>query len=303
MSYSVTQEILAHIDEIWSSGPYTFWSYKGKHWNTVYLGHFMADGRDPRIAVGINEHLSHPWTSDKWQCMTACMLTAFRRLGYGDHPVVNEGVQALAQRVLDNGGIKCSGINISLMPYCHMALPKLLFCFGEVPAKQRSSAVSDVIPLIVKQLVERHVYIYLPGNRKVWDAVRPRSRKHSDYPDGETPDSWREKMKVEFITENGMGEFEPKQAWTRFGFPLNYNSDILEAMLALATVGTPMSQELEKPLQIIQEKRTEDGWWIMEKSLNRQMWANVEVKGEPSKWITLFALIVLEHFNQTQEII
>jgi hypothetical protein len=27
------------------------------------------------------------------------------------------------------------------------------------------------------------------------------------------------------------------------------------------------------------------------------MWADVEVKGQPSKWITYFALLVLDHFQ------
>ena len=67
-------------------------------------------------------------------------------------------------------------------------------------------------------------------------------------------------------------------------------------MLALATAGARMSDKLEKPLQVIRDKRTADGVWLLEKSLNGQMWADVEVKGQPSKWITLFALIVLDHF-------
>ena len=92
------------------------------------------------------------------------------------------------------------------------------------------------------------------------------------------------------------GELEPKQAWTRFGFPTNYNSDILEAMLALASVGAPMSAALEKPLQVIRDKRTAEGVWLLEKSLNGQMWVDVEVKGQPSKWLTLFAMMVLDHF-------
>jgi hypothetical protein len=102
-----------------------------------------------------------------------------------------------------------------------------------------------------------------------------------------------------FIEEHGMGELEPKRIWTRFGFPLNYNSDILEAMYALTVVGAPMDARLEKPLQIILDKRTDDGVWLLDKSLNGQMWADVEVKGEPSKWITFFALSVLDHFGQT----
>ena len=44
-----------------------------------------------------------------------------------------------------------------------------------------------------------------------------------------------------FLAEQDMGERQPKPSWTRFGFPLNYNSDALEAMVALAAVGVPMS--------------------------------------------------------------
>jgi hypothetical protein len=54
-------------------------------------------------------------------------------------------------------------------------------------------------------------------------------------------------------------------------------------MYALATVNAPMNEKLEKPLQIIRDKRTADGVWLLEKSLNGQMWADVEVKGQPSK--------------------
>ena len=298
MTYSVTQGILAHIDEIWQSGPRAFWSFKGKHWNTVYLGHFMADGREPRIAGGVQELLGRRWVSDRWQCMTACMLTAFRRLGYGDHPTVVDGTETLARRLLTDGGITCAGMNTSLMSRCYMMLPKLLLCFGEVPPENRSPAIKKAIDWIVQELVDHQVYIYLPGNRKAWDAVRPRSRRKADAPEGETPDSWRDKVQARFLAEHGLGEPEPKQIWTRFGFPLNYNSDILEAVTALVLVGAPMSEGLAKPLQVLRDKRTADGVWLMDKSLNGQMWVDVETKGEPSKWITLSACIVLDHFEQ-----
>lgn len=297
MDYSVTRGILAHSDAIWESGPRMFWSYKGKHWNTVYLGHFMADGQDPRIAEGVQALLESRWLSDRWHCMTACMLRAFRRLGYGDRPAVIQGTETLAQRLLDGGGIACSGMNTSLLSRCYMMLPKLLLCFGEVRPEQRSPAIQEAIAWIAQELVDHQVYIYVAGNRKAWDAVRPRSRRKADAPEGETPDSWRDKVKARFLAEHGLGELQPKRIWTRFGFPLNYNSDILEAMVALATVGTPMSDTLERPLQVIRDRRTADGVWRLEKSLNGQMWVDVEVKGQPSKWITLFALIVLDHFG------
>ena len=223
---------------------------------------------------------------------------AIARSSRSPHPTVIEGREALAQRLLDDGGLTCMGMNTSLMPGCYMALPKLLVCFGEVPPEERSSAVQHAIDWIVKELVGHQVYIYLPANEKAWDEVRPRSRKKADAPPGETPESWRDKEKARFIAEHGLGELRPKEIWTRFGFPLNYNSDILETMVALATAGALMSAMLAKPLQVIRDNRTNDGVWRMEKSLNGQMWADVEVKGRPSKWLTLFALIVLNHFEE-----
>jgi hypothetical protein len=295
MDYSVTQGILAHGEDIWYSGARGFWSFKGKYWNTAYLGHFMADGRDPRIAEGVQALLEREWTSN--HCMTACMLTAFRRLGYGDHPQVVEGTQALAQRLLDDGGIPCGGMNYSLMTHCYMTLPKYLFCFGEVPPEQNTPTIQRAIDWVVQELISHQVYVYVPGNIKAWRQVRKQAPKPANLPCGKRVKDWVAERRVQFLAEHGLGELQPKHYWTQFGFPLNYNSDILEAMLALATVGTPMSDPLEKPLQVIRDKRTADGVWRLDRSFNGQMWVDVEVKGEPSKWITLFALLVLEHFD------
>jgi hypothetical protein len=185
----------------------------------------------------------------------------------------------------------------SLLPRCYMALPKLLLCFGEVPPERRSPAVRDAIRWISQELIDHQVYIYVPGNRKAWQEVLARAPKRADLPPGETVKGWIANQGERLRTEQGLGELEPKRGWTQFGFPLNYNSDVLEAMVALAAVDVPMSEALEKPLQIIQDKRTSDRVWRLEKSLNSKMWADVEVKGQPSKWITLFALMVLDHFG------
>jgi hypothetical protein len=145
--------------------------------------------------------------------------------------------------------------------------------------------------------------MYVPGNSKAWHALRKQlPRKRADLPEGETRQTWTAKAKARFLAEQGAGERQPKPSWTRFGFPSNYNSDALEAMVALVTAGVPVNLEtraaLAKPLQLIRDKRTADGVWRMEKSLNGQMWADVEVKGEPSKWITFYATLVLDHFEE-----
>lgn len=209
----------------------------------------------------------------------------------------SKGTETLAQRLLDDGGIPCGGMNYSLMTHCYMTLPKYLFCFGEVPPEQHTPTIQKAIDWIVQELVSHQIYIYIPGNSKAWQQVRKQAPKPADLPRGKLVKDWIAERRGPFMAEHGFGELQPKRYWTQFGFPLNYNSDILEAMLALATVGTPMSDELQKPLQIIRNKRTADGVWRLDRSFNGQMWVDVEVKGEPSKWITLFALIVLEHFD------
>jgi len=298
MDYSVTQGILAHSETFLQAGPRAFWTFKGQGWNTVYLGHFLANGHDPRIAGWVQQMLEHRWVGDKLHCRTISMLTAFRRLGYGDHPVVAEGVEALAQHLHDHGGVDCYPMYNSLLPHCYMILPKLLICFGEVPPEGRSPAVRKAIDWIAQELEARAVYVYAAGNNKAWQTVRKQlPTRRADLPEGETRQSWTAKARERFLAEHGVGKLQPKAIWTRFGFPLNHNSDILEAMVALATVGVLMTDALEKPLQVIRDKRTADGLWILEKSLNGQMWVDVEVKGQPSKWITLFALMVLDHFG------
>jgi hypothetical protein len=298
MDYVVTQGILAHSDQFWQEDERAYWKYTGQYWQAIFLGQFLADGQDLRIAGGIHDLLAgRKWVSKSGgQCLTANLLAAFRRLGYGAHPVVLEETETLAERILADRGIACEAMGYSLLSHCYMALPKLLLCFGEVPSEARSPAVREAIAWIAQELVDHRVYVYVPGNRKAWREVLAQAPKRADLPPGETVKGWIAARRERFLAEHGMGEREPKPGWTQLGFPLNYNSDVLEAMVALAAVGVPMSGALEEPLRIVLDKRTTDGVWKMEKSLNGKMWADIEVKGQPSKWITLFASIVLDHF-------
>jgi hypothetical protein len=177
-----------------------------------------------------------------------------------------------------------------------MALPKLLLCFAGVPLEERSPAVKGAIELIAETLTASQVYVYVPGNRKAWQEMLARAPKRADLPPGETVKGWIADRREGFLAAHGVEKRDPKRGWLKFGFPLHYNSDVLEAMFALTTAGVPMAESLEAPLQAIKDKRTADGVWILENSLNGKMWVDVEKKGEPSKWITFFALYVLDHF-------
>ncbi len=86
--------------------------------------------------------------------------------------------------------------------------------------------------------------------------------------------------------------------WFKFGFPLSYTSDVLEASLALVEAGYGRDPRLKNAIELIRSKRDTDGRWAMKHSLNGKMWADVEVKGKPSKWVTLRALRVLKAIGE-----
>jgi hypothetical protein len=87
-----------------------------------------------------------------------------------------------------------------------------------------------------------------------------------------------------------------KPGWLRLGFPLMYQTDILELLMVMTELGI-QDKRLGDALDILKGKMTTEGMWIMETSNNGKMIADIEKKGSPSKWITLRALRVLEYYD------
>jgi hypothetical protein len=78
--------------------------------------------------------------------------------------------------------------------------------------------------------------------------------------------------------------------WLRFGFPLGYGSDLLEALLVLTELGTVPNQE--QAIHSVLRKQDAAGRWSLEHALPNA-WADFGVIGAPSKWVTLRAIRVL----------
>lgn len=301
MDYGVTERILDHVDQLVSDQEFSknYWKYTSKYWQLVFLGQLMVDGRDPRIEK-LAKNILH---ERKWiiksgaQCLTANILRAMQRLGYADHPVVQQEIEALAQRIIKEKGVECTAMNYSLLSHCFMAQPKILLCFAEIPKTQRSETVNSAIELMVNSLLDHEVYFYQSSHRSQWRKVLDKAPKSKDLPSGETVKEWIFLQRNDFLSTRGFGEPVPKKGWVKFGFPLHYNSDILEAMYALALLDIPLSGQLERPLNIIKNKMGRDGSWLLDNSLNGKMWVDIEEKGKPSKWITYFSLFVLNHYG------
>jgi hypothetical protein len=86
-----------------------------------------------------------------------------------------------------------------------------------------------------------------------------------------------------------------RPGWLRPGFPLMYQTDILELLEIFADLKIH-DPRLADAWDIIRSKQTAEGKWTLENSNNGKMPADIEKKGAPSKWITLKALKVFrEH--------
>ena len=104
-------------------------------------------------------------------------------------------------------------------------------------------------------------------------------------------------LRERFLAEHETLHYKDKPGWLRFGYPLSYNSDALEALEALSAAGEPMRPEYEPAVELVRAAADKQLRWQLRNTLNGKMLADVEAKGEPSRWLTLRALLVLQHFG------
>jgi hypothetical protein len=86
-----------------------------------------------------------------------------------------------------------------------------------------------------------------------------------------------------------------KPGWLKFGFPLMYQTDVLEILGILTQLGYK-DLRMQEAIDILLSKQDYQGRWNLENSFNGRFQANIEQKGKPSKWVTLNALRVLKRF-------
>jgi hypothetical protein len=84
---------------------------------------------------------------------------------------------------------------------------------------------------------------------------------------------------------------------TRFSFPPRWHYDILRALDYLQEVRLPLDSRLNDALEIVRQRRGEDGRWILQNRYAGKTFFELEAPGKPSRWNTLRALRVLRWFE------
>jgi len=207
--------------------------------------------------------LPNDWASTlvfehQYSCLTGNMATALIRIGYSNDPRVRKALEWLVKIQNRDGGWLC--------PYWRAHVKDTHGCFyGTIcPMEAFSQVPRKNLTKEMERAIERGAEFLLM--HRLFKA------DHHNY-------------KV------------ISQSWLKLGFPWFYGYNILRGLDVLTELGYVKDERLNDAVEVLLQKRQDNGTWILESAPIGRMQTNIEVKGKPSKWITLIALRVLKRLG------
>lgn len=284
-------------DGSWAPPPRDYQKYWGSLWQIHFLGELHASGDDDRVQQAARYAFSRQRPDGSWSasnmrdagaipCLTANVGRALARLGFAGDDRVASALGYCVHLYRSLTCINCSqGVDSQLNGYCHMLAPKELLFLAEVPRQAWPAGSEELREACIGALREKQVFHSLPAESRDFQDLY-----------WSTPAAQREGLRGRFLATHPVLHYGAKSGWLRFGYPLSYNSDVLEALGALALHGEPRRPEYEPALAVVEAAADTEMRWTLRNSLNGKMLADVERKGAPSRWLTLRALQALGHF-------
>ena len=270
--------------------------YLGTFWQLIFLAEMKAQ-KNEQISNAIEYIFSTGQAANGGfsvtgtntytiHCLTSNILKMLIHFGYLEDDRTQKALEYLLSNFVDtNGKIRCQ--TIGLVSNCYMTLPKIVHALGAIPAELRDKRINLGIDIAVQRLLKNRIFNYVPVLNKDWlKIVSQRKLKGLQL---------AEERKKYFIDHPNM-KYQPKASWLKFGFPLSYTSDALDAMRAFVYADIPFHENMQDSLNLIKEK-AQTGKWIKERKFNSPMYSEIEPYQEESKWITFQALEVLKHYE------
>jgi len=244
--------------------------YRATIWQVLFLAQ-LGMPRIPAIERACEHVLAHAYLenlglfsahkgpSGVILCLNGNLLWALLWFGYGQHPVVRRVSERLAEAVL-RGGFRCR-YNAQKRGNHHSWLP---CAWGAIKTLRAFNAIPvSLRSSRVREAIEIGCDFLLSYDLSL--ANYPHARGVS-------------------------------RRWFRLGFPLAYESDILEGMEVLAELGWGEDPRLGSAVKWLLGKQDQRGRWPLERTLTNT-WASFGQRGEPNKWVTLRALRTLARID------
>jgi hypothetical protein len=254
--------------------------YKGTIWQLIILAELGVDGSDPRLknACEFVLRISQDRKSGGFSylggrrgggyhnavipCLTGNMVWSLIRLGYLDDSRVKRGIRWITtfQRFDDR----------SSRPPNSWPYEKRDNCWGRHTCHSGAAKALKALAEIPDKKRSRAV-------KRTIEAGADYFLKHHVYK-----------------RSHNLSKFV-KPKWTKFGFPMMWDGDALEVFEILTRLGY-RDARMQDAAEFILSKQDASGRWTLEDTYNGRFQVDIEKKGEPSKWITLFALKALKGY-------
>lgn len=256
--------------------------YKGTVWQLIILAELGADCRDERIKKACEFILDNSQERESGgfsmkssrrpgggargrviPCLTGNMIWSLIRLGYLKDSRIQRGIDWITtwQRFDDGASTPPQG-----WPYEPWEM-----CWG------RHTCHMGVVKSL-KALAE-----IPPGQRS--DAAQSTIERGAEF-----------MLRHHVYKRSHNLKRMSKPGWQRFGFPLMYQTDVLEIMGILTRLGY-RDTRMDEAADLIASKQDKKGRWKLENTYNGRFQVNIEREGAASKWITLNALRVLRRYE------
>jgi len=256
--------------------------YRGTVWQVMFLDQLWADGGDERVERACSYVLDNstaasggfgasgqlrrsPPPSAVLHCLNGNLLRAVIGFGWLDDERVQAAIDWQARAITGEGfdrwyasGTSGPGFSCAAneqLP-CAWGAVKALLALSRIPIERRSPLVRRAIDVALAFLLSR-------------DPAQ------ADYP-------------------MGWGNSRPSGSWFKLGFPSGYVADVLQNLEAVADAGDACDERLSGALAWLLSKRDASGRWRNEYAYNGKTWVDFERQGQPSKWVTLRSLRVLQ---------
>jgi len=254
--------------------------YKGTVWQLIVLAELGADGGDARVRKACEFILENSQDrescgfsyrgtqcaggshDDVLPCLTGNMVCSLIRFGYLDDPRVQRGIDwIVTYQRFDDGISEAPGG----WPY-----EKRERCWGKHTCHM---GVVKGLKALAEVPVSRR-------SRGVASAIE----EAAEY-----------LLKHHIHKRSHDLQRVSKAEWVQFGFPLMWNTDVLEILGILTRLGY-RDERMQEAVDLVASKQDDEGRWRLESTYNGRFQVNIERKGEPSKWVTLNALRVLKRY-------
>jgi hypothetical protein len=257
--------------------------YTSSVWSLILLAQLGADtGMDQRIGKAAAYILDHSMTqygiitangipSGMADCHMGNILYSLIDLGYAD-PRLDKAIEMMARLETGDGIAPMAEKKAEIRYYSGKCGP--IFACGANDKQSCAWGAVSVMQALSKYPKEKRTPLINRAIKTGVDFFFSTDPAKANYPSPYTG--------------------KPSGNWWKFGFPVFYVQDILHLTESLVRLGFGKDPRLDNAIQLIRDKQDKEGCWALEYDYTGKTWVDFGLKKQPSKWVTLRALRVLD---------